>query len=328
MKALILAAGKGTRLYPATKSTPKPLMPLAGKETLCYIIDEIIENNINDIGVVVSNENENEISSFIKKNYPNNNILTIVQNEQLGVAHAVKISKQFINQDNFILYLGDNLFENGINKLINEFRENNNNIISLKSVDDPRKFGVAEIDKNGNLLGIVEKPDDPKTSLAVAGIYGFNNKIFDHIQDIKKSKRGEYEITDAIKLSLNSSETINTQIIDGWWIDTGNLHDFLEANALKIKSNKNNDEALSSFSDPKNDGRCLIMKNSIIENSNIKNYSSIGNKVKILNSEIENSVILDYCEVENYKLKNCIISKQTKLVNPSSNMKIIENKII
>ena len=145
MKALILAAGKGTRLYPATKSTPKPLMPLAGKETLCYIIDEIIENNINDIGVVVSNENQNEISSFIKKNYPGKNILTIVQHEQLGVAHAVKISKQFIKKDNFILYLGDNLFENGIKTLIKEF-QGNGNLISLKSVDDPRKFGVAEID--------------------------------------------------------------------------------------------------------------------------------------------------------------------------------------
>lgn len=324
MKALILAAGKGTRLYPATKSTPKPLMPLAGKETLCYIIDEIIENNINDIGVVVSNENQNEISSFIKKNYPGKNILTIVQHEQLGVAHAVKISKQFIKKDNFILYLGDNLFENGIKTLIKEF-QGNGNLISLKSVDDPRKFGVAEIDYDGNLLSITEKPDNPKSSLAVAGLYGFNNKIFDHIKNIKISKRGEYEITDAIKLSLNSSETIKTQIINGWWIDTGNLDDFLAANTLKIKSNN---EYLDNFPDHKNDGTCLIMKNSIIENSLIKNFSSIGNHVKLLNSEIENSVILDLCEIKNYKLKNCLISKQTKLINPGSNMKIIENKII
>lgn len=328
MKALILAAGKGTRLYPATKSTPKPLMPLAGRETLCYIIDEIIENNINEIGIVVSNENENEISSFIKKNYPKSNILTIVQHDQLGVAHAVKISKHFIDRDNFILYLGDNLFENGINKLINEFQDTNNNIISLKSVDDPRKFGVAEIDNDGKLLSIIEKPNNPKTSLAVAGIYGFKNKIFDYIQDIKISERGEYEITDAIKLSLNSSEHIHTQIIDGWWIDTGNLNDFLKANAIKIKNTKKLDKALSSFYNSQIYENCFVMKNSIIENSVIKKYSSIGNNVKILNSEIENSIILDYCDIQNYKLKNCIVSKQTTLVNPGSNMKIIENKII
>ena len=163
MKALILAAGKGSRLYPATKKTPKPLMPIAGRETLCYVIDEIIENEITEIGIVVSEENIGEISIFTKSNYPEFKITIILQQEQLGVAHAVKISKNFIKDDNFLLYLGDNLFENGISKVVSKFKLNENNIISIKSVPDPRKFGVAEINKNGNLNKIVEKPENPQS---------------------------------------------------------------------------------------------------------------------------------------------------------------------
>ncbi|MAV14807.1 MAG: glucose-1-phosphate thymidylyltransferase [Chloroflexi bacterium] len=329
MKALILAAGKGSRLYPATKKTPKPLMPIAGRETLCYVIDEIIENEITEIGIVVSEENIGEISIFTKRYYPEFKISIILQQEQLGVAHAVKISKNFIKDDNFLLYLGDNLFENGISKVVSKFKLNENNIISIKSVPDPRKFGVAEINKNGNLNKIVEKPENPQSSLAVTGIYGFNNKIFDCIEKISLSKRGEYEITDAIKISLEVDDIVDTQIIDGWWVDTGNITDYLKANEYKLISN-NNPQDLEKINSQgtKIDSFSYISNNSEILESQIINYTSIGSNVNISNSVIENCVILDESEIKNYRLKNCILSKGTSLINTSPNRKIIENKII
>ena len=328
MKALILAAGKGTRLNPATHSTPKPLMPLAGKETLCFIIEEIIENGIREIGLVVSEENQKEIKRFIS-NKKYKNISIIVQKDQLGVAHAVKISKNFILKDDFILYLGDNLFENGIKNLIDEFRDNDSSVLCVKEVNDPRKFGVAVIYNNGALKKIVEKPKIPPSKLAVTGIYGFKNKILTHIEKIKISERGEYEITDAIKLSIENNEIVKTLIVDGWWIDTGNLKDFLEANKNKIVEKVTYEKKLKEFSENRHlNNFCIMKEKEKIKNSIIKNFSLIEENVNINDSKIENCVVLKNSDIKNYHLKNCIISQGTKLINKASNMKIIENKII
>ena len=320
MKALILAAGKGTRLFPATKSTPKPLMPLAGKATLSYIIDEISINGISDIGLVVSEDNYNQISKFIKNNHSDLEIKLIIQNNQLGVAHAVKISREFIKNDDFILYLGDNLFENGINGLVKKFLKHNNNIISLKQVEDPRKFGVAEIDDKEKLIGITEKPKIPKSNYAVTGIYAFKNKIFDYIDKILISERGEYEITDAIKL-LIKFDNVESIINKGWWIDTGNLKDYLSANQIKVTN-------LGNKKDSRIFKNVFFTENSKIIESEIKKYSSIGKNVLIENSKIENCVILDGSKIKNYSLKNCLLSKNAILINDEVDMKILENKII
>ena len=320
MKALILAAGKGTRLFPATKSTPKPLMPLAGKATLSYIIDEIVKSGIPNIGLVVSEDNYNQINKFIKVNHSDLKIKLIIQKNQLGVAHAVKISKDYIKDDDFILYLGDNLFENGIERLVKKFIKNNNNIISLKFVEDPRKFGVAEIDDNEKLIRITEKPKIPKSKYAVTGIYAFKNKIFDYIDKILISERGDYEITDAIKL-LIKFDNVESIINNGWWIDTGNLKDYLYANQIKITY-------LSNIEDSRICKNVFFEENSKILESEIIKYSSICEDVIIENSKIENCVILDGSKIKNYYLKNCLLSKNTILINDEIDMKILENKII
>ncbi|OUW21780.1 MAG: hypothetical protein CBD21_00155 [bacterium TMED161] len=320
MKALILAAGKGTRLFPATKSTPKPLMPLAGKATLSYIIDEIVKSGISKIGLVVSEDNYNQISKFIKCNYSDLEINLIIQDKQLGVAHAVKISKDYIKDDDFILYLGDNLFENGINNLVKKFSNSKNNIISLKSVADPRKFGVAEIDAKERLIRITEKPKVPKSNFAVTGIYAFKNIIFDYIDRISISERGEYEITDVIKL-LIKFDNVESMINKGWWIDTGNLNDYLMANKFKILELSNN-ENLNANKD------FFHFENSKLIDSEIIKYSSIGKDVVIENSKIENCVILDQSKIRNYHLINCILSRNATLINDNIDIKILENKII
>ena len=319
MKALILAAGKGTRLFPATKSTPKPLMPLAGRETLFYIIDEILNSGISNIGIVVSKDNYDQIFNFIKDNYSNLEINLIVQDKQLGVAHAVKISREYIKNDDFILYLGDNLFENGIINLVKKFSKSKNNIISLKSVEDPRRFGVAEIDDKGMLVRITEKPKVPKSNFAVTGIYAFKNIVFEYIDRISISERGEYEITDVIKLLIkfNNVESI---INNGWWIDTGSHNDYLLANKFKIiESNNKNLSTNKDF---------FYYKNTKLIDSEIIKYSSIGKDVVIENSKIENCVILDQSKIKNFHLINCILSKNTTLINDNIHIKILENKII
>lgn len=320
MKALILAAGKGTRLFPATKSTPKPLMPLAGKATLSYIIDEIIISGISNIGLVVSEDNYNQISKFIQDNYSDLGIKLITQKNQLGVAHAVKISRDYIKNDDFILYLGDNLFENGIERLVKKFLKNNKNIISLKYVEDPRKFGVAEIDDKEKLINITEKPKIPKSNYAVTGIYAFKNKIFDYIERILISERGEYEITDAIKL-LIKFDHVESIINKGWWIDTGNLNDYLSANQIKI-TDLNNKEDSRIYKN------VFFKGNSKIIDSEIIKYSSIGEDVIIEDSKVENCIILDGSKIKNYNLKNCLLSMNTVLINDEIDMKILENKII
>ncbi len=322
MKALILAAGKGSRLYPATLSTPKPLMPIGGKETLYFIIKEILDNGINSIGIVVSEENSEEIEKFISNSNFNGKISLIIQHEQLGVAHAVKISQSFIRDEDFILYLGDNLFEKGIKKLIQKFANENNNVLYIKNVEDPRKFGVAVVDNDGKLKEIIEKPKNPPSKLAVTGIYGFKNNIFDYIGQISLSSRGEYEITDAIKLSIDNNDVVSTEIVQGWWIDTGNIKDYLDANKYKLLEEAN----LKKVNNV--EGYCLVEDSHKIQNSIIKDYSFVGPSSVIKDSIIENCVILENSNVENYKLKNCILSSGTNLINKNSNMKIIENKII
>ena len=192
----------------------------------------------------------------------------------------------------------------------------------IKNVDDPRKFGVAVIDNDEKLKKIIEKPEKPPTNLAVTGIYGFKNKIFDYISNISLSSRGEYEITDAIKLSIENNDVVNTEIVQGWWIDTGNIKDYLDANKYKLLEDTN----LKKINNVEQ--YCLVNDEHKIQNSIIKNYSFIGPKSVIKDSLIENCVILENSKVENYKLKNCILSSGTNLINKDSNMKLIENKII
>ncbi len=333
MKALVLAAGKGTRMRPVTDQVSKPLLPLRGHPTLYYILEDLINSGVTEIGIVVSDENVAQIQEFINmsKFKLKKKIEVIVQKQQLGVAHAVKTARHFLDSQDFILYLGDNLFQSGVKQVISSFLKKDNTTIAVKKIIDPSKFGVAVISPEGNLVKIIEKPDNPPSNYAVSGIYCFKKGIFESIDKIKPSKRGEYEITDAIEDLLKNNINVNAEIIDGWWIDTGNLHDFLIANRNIYKSNK--DSKLNSKFSYKStnsivDDNSLIKNESNIINSSINNFSSVGDRVIIVNSNIDNCVLMDGCKIKNIDLKNCLVGPNSILESNFKDKKIVINRII
>ncbi|MBM01519.1 MAG: glucose-1-phosphate thymidylyltransferase [Chloroflexi bacterium] len=326
MKALILAAGKGTRLKPVTDKICKPLLPLRGKPTILYILNELEKINIKEVGIVVSQENHDEILNFMRNEFKNNfKFHLIIQKEQLGVAHAVQSAQSFIGKDNFLLYLGDNLFEFGLSQVYQEFKKNNATTIALKQVKDASRFGVAIINGGNLVMKIVEKPKNPPSKYAVTGIYCFTNEIFKSIEKINLSQRGEYEITDAIQSLILEGKKVYSKIIDGWWIDTGNLNDFLKANR-EIYTNTSSNR--SNFSGSGLDKTVFIGANVNIKQSKINDFSSIGSNSIIENSSINNSVVMEGSVLKNVNIVNCIIGPNSKIINIEPQMKKIESEII
>jgi len=222
MKALVLAGGKGTRLRPLTYTMAKQLVPIANKPIINYVIKDIENAGINDVGVIISPDTGDQIKNEISKTKWNVNIEYILQAQPLGLAHTVIIAKDFLGADPFVMYLGDNLIQGGIKKIIDTFEESNSDsVIMLKEVDNPSLFGVAQINRRGDIIRLVEKPQKPPSNLALVGIYVFSNLIHEAISNIKPSKRGELEITDAIQALMQSGKNIKSLILDNWWLDTG-----------------------------------------------------------------------------------------------------------
>jgi glucose-1-phosphate thymidylyltransferase len=329
LKALILAAGKGTRLKPLTNTTAKHLLPVANKPIIFFGIEQIREAGITDIGVVVSGES----LSYIKESLGDGSrwgvsFTYIMQERPLGLAHAVMTAIDFIGDTSFLLFLGDNLIQDGVKVLVEKYNSMNcDAMIVLKKVDDPRAFGVAEIDDSGRVIRLVEKPKTPASDLALVGAYIFKPSIFNAISQIEPSQRGEYEITDAIQKLVDMGLDVETHQIEGWWLDTGTKEDLLKANqilsdSLDIKiiegevddrSRVEGEFALGSGSRVTNStikGPGVIGKNVKITDSIIQSYTSIGDDTEIENTEIENTIILGEARIHNAgKISNCIIGK-------------------
>tara|TARA_B100000029_G_scaffold515293_1_gene621576 strand:+ start:2874 stop:3899 length:1026 start_codon:yes stop_codon:yes gene_type:complete len=323
MKALILAAGKGTRLLPLTDNIPKPLIPLCNLPTLLFVVDKIFKSGIKDIGLVISPVHKEYFYEFMKQYSLMDSIELIFQNEPLGVAHAVKEAKGYINQEDFLLYLGDNLIQDDLGPYRKEFQQGSTDaLLLLKEIEDPSKFGVAQLGPNGKLIGIEEKPIKPKSNLAVTGLYFFKNKIFNEIEKIKFSERGELEITDAIS-SLMTKKNIVGRKLYGWWIDTGSREQILEANSFimdQIFSGKFTnlyenyeftDRILlgenSNIENVKTEGHAIIGHNSNIYSTRLSNGVTIGDKNIIKDSSVFNSIILDGNNYNNCEIINSII---------------------
>ena len=232
MKGLILSGGKGTRLRPLTYTSAKQLVPVANKPVLFYGIESLAAAGIRDIGIVVG-DTEAEIRAAVGDGSRwNVRITYIPQDAPRGLAHAVLISESFIAGDPFVMYLGDNLLNKGINGFVDEFvREAPAAQILLTRVPDPQMFGVAEL-VDGRVVRLVEKPKEPKSDLALVGVYMFSPAVFDSVKRIKPSFRNELEITDAIQDLIDRGLEVRPHLVDGWWKDTGKLEDMLEANRL------------------------------------------------------------------------------------------------
>ena len=235
MKGVILAAGKGSRLYPVTHHIPKPLLPLANRPTLEYAFDRLKEMGITDICIVVG-EMEGQMKEALGDGSQFGIQLSYVrQTEPQGLAHAVGFAKDFVAGDDFVLYLGDAMYSEGFEPFARKFKESGcANLNIVKPVPDPSRFGVAKVDGD-RIVKLVEKPKEPESNLAMAGMYFFGPEIWSILPDLKPSARGEYEITDAIQMLIDRGHTVLAGVYEGEWFDTGTLDSFLETSAFLVK---------------------------------------------------------------------------------------------
>src|SRR5688500_13289714 len=236
MKAVVLAAGKGTRLYPITRHIAKPLLPLAGKPTLHYVFDRLREIDVNEVGLVVG-ENRREMENALGRGEEVNLEITYsMQDEPKGLAHALQCAKEFVKDDDFVMYLGDGIYGSSLVPFAERFRETGcNNLNLVKEVEDPSRFGVANT--NGDrIVRLVEKPALPESNLAMQGVYFFDSSIWGVLPHLQPSARGEYEITDAIQLLIDRGGDVRAGVYDGAWFDTGTLDSFLETSAFLLRN--------------------------------------------------------------------------------------------
>jgi len=321
MKAVILCAGKGTRLYPVTLTMPKPLVPVANKSLLIYAIETLQNMGATEIGLVVNN-----LDSPIRDRLGDGlqtvgvPLTYIAQEDPQGLAHAVKLSKPFIGDEPFMMYLGDNIFQDQMTPLYHRFEETGASAaIALTAVPNPSAFGIAELNGDNKIKRMIEKPKDPPSNLAIAGVYVFRPDIFDAINHIKPSWRNELEITDAIQYLIDQGKMVIPYIVNGWWIDAGKPGSIVLANQLVLEQLPfspafTEDERIKGTSqvghrvvlgrnaqiiDSVVRGPVIIGDNVVIRNSYIGPYTSIGDDVVIESSEIEQSIIMCCCTIKN-----------------------------
>ena len=337
MKALILSGGRGTRLRPLTFTLAKQLIPLANKPILGYVLDQVAETGITQIGIIIAPETGHYVKEYVKNGLEWGFNVTYIPQEPLGLAHAVKTAKPFLGKEDFIMCLGDNLQGQVLTTYVQKFEEEKiDALILLKAVDDPTKFGVVILDEEAKIVQLEEKPKTPLSNLAIVGTYIFSNKIFTAIDRINPSRRGELEITDAIQKMINLGFTVKAEALDTWWLDTGKKDDILTANA-KVLDEYTKQDIKGIIHDSKIEGRVTIQENSklvnstirgpsvigrdcVIENSFIGPYTSIGNGTKIVDSSIEYSVILDYAHITGMdRLEERLIGKKAKVTQNHRN---------
>jgi len=333
MKGLILSGGAGTRLRPITHTSAKQLIPVANKPVLFYGIEALKEAGIEEIGIIVGNTKE-EIKSACQDGSKWGVKITYIEQEApLGLAHAVKISQEFLQDEPFIMYLGDNLVKDGVKQFVDEFKTKSPNaVILLAKVHHPEQFGVAELDENNKVKRLVEKPKEPKSNLALVGVYLFDSNIFKAVNAIKPSWRNELEITDAIQYLIDQNFDVQPHIITGWWKDTGKLEDILEANRIILDTLQIKIEGFVD-NNSKIDGKVVIDKDVQIINSTIRGpviigqgtkiinsyigpFTSINNNVTIKNSEVEHSIILENTSILDIgvRIEDTLVGKNVEIV--------------
>jgi glucose-1-phosphate thymidylyltransferase len=308
VKALVLAGGAGTRLRPITHTSAKQLVPVANKPVLFYGLEAIRDAGIIDVGIVVG-DTAPEIqaavgdgSSFgIRTTY-------IRQQAPLGLAHAVLVARDFLGDDDFVMYLGDNFIVGGINTLIDEFRAAQPHAqIMLTHVSDPRDFGVAELNEAGQVIGLEEKPRLPKSNLALVGVYMFTRAIHEAVDNLQPSWRGELEITEAIQWLIENGKTVRSTTITGYWKDTGNVSDMLEVNRLVLESVES--RQLGTVDDDcEIIGRVVVEPGAQVSASRIVGPAIIGTGTKVSGSYIGPfTAIADECVVNDSEIEYSIV---------------------
>ena len=331
LKGLILSGGAGTRLRPITHTSAKQLVPVANKPVLFYGIEALVEAGVTEIGIVIAPETGGEIREEVGDGSRFGAKVTYIeQDKPAGLAHAVLTARDFLGDSSFVMYLGDNLLRNGIQSLVASFRENEPDaLVLLTPVQDPSSYGVAELDGE-HIVRLVEKPKDPPSNLALVGVYLFSPLIFDAAERLEPSWRGELEITEAIQILIDDERTVQSEVVKGWWKDTGQLADMLDANRLVLE--EIDTDLQGEMVDSKVEGRVVLEEGAtlrgsivrgpavigagaVIEDAYIGPYTSIGADVTIRRSEVEHSIVLSGSSIEDLgaRMEASLLGRNVKL---------------
>jgi glucose-1-phosphate thymidylyltransferase len=310
LKGLILSGGRGTRLRPITFTSAKQLVPVANKPVLFYGIEAMAEAGIREVGIIIAPETGDEIRAAAGDGSQFGVAITyIVQDEPAGLAHAVLTAEPFLGASPFVMYLGDNLLQGGMEDLVAQFRAGAAEaLILLTPVPDPENYGVAELGPEGSVVRLVEKPPEPATDLALVGVYMFTPLIHDAARAIKPSGRGELEITDAIQWLVDGGRRVEPHVVKGWWKDTGRLDDMLEANRLILDTLERRIDG--ELHEAQVDGRVVVEAGARLERATVRGpaiigagavvrdayigpYTAIGRHCVIEGAEVEHSILLE-----------------------------------
>lgn len=320
MKAIILCAGLGTRLYPVTLSMSKHLIPVANKPILFYALEMMRDAGIKDVGLIIGEKNKDIESAVGDGSRWGLNVIYILQQNPKGLAHAASVAQDFVGEETFVMYLGDNLLKEGLTGFVDTFNENSPNaLILLHHVDNPSQFGIAELNE-GKITRVVEKPKNPPTDLAIVGAYLFDKNIFTAIDNIKPSWRNELEITDAIQYLIENGYVVQPHIVKDWWKDTGRPEEILAANRFLLDNVESNIKG-NVDEDSRIVGNVLIEEGAEIVNSEIKGPVIVGKYCKIIDSFVGSyTSIGNNTIIENSKIKQCVIMEKSTISN-------VENRI-
>jgi glucose-1-phosphate thymidylyltransferase len=339
MKGIILHGGHGTRLRPLTHTGPKQLLPIANKPMSEYCVDAIKDCGITEIAIIIGGIGSNKVKEYYGDGSKFNvKISYIEQDEPKGIAHAINLCKNFVGNDKFLVFLGDNIIQKSISDISKKFEtEDDDALVLLCEVSNPERFGIADV-KERKIIKIMEKPKNPPTNLAVTGIYFLTTKIFDIFSRLKPSWRNELEITDALQMMLEEKNTINYEMITDYWKDTGTPDDIIHANGEVLKNMKpyfygikDDSSEISGNTMIGNDstihdnskilGPCIIGKNCIIEkNCTVGPNVSIGDNSKLTNCNIQNSIIMENCLIDSsMKIRNSILASNSSITLDGNN---------
>jgi glucose-1-phosphate thymidylyltransferase len=313
VKALILAGGAGTRLRPITHTRAKQLVPVANKPILFYGLEAMAEAGIKQIGMIVGDTAAEVQAAAGDGSRWGIEITYIHQSAPLGLAHCVLIARAFLGDDDFVMYLGDNLIRQGVKEFADRFQAERRLAdpvaarILLTRVPDPHRFGIAELDDDGQVLRLVEKPVEPKSDLALVGVYFFGPDIHTAVAAIAPSSRNELEITDAIQWLVDNGHRVRTDLLQGWWIDTGKLTPLLEANRLILETLERRIDG-SVDAESRIEGRVVIEAGAVIENSHIRGPAIIGAGTRIVSSFIGPFTAIDeHCLISHSEIEHSVI---------------------
>jgi len=335
MKALVLSGGAGTRLRPITHTSAKQLVPVANKPVLFYGLEAIRDAGVTDVGIIVG-DTAAEIEAAVGDGAELGIRVTYIrQDAPLGLAHCVLIAQDFLGDDDFVMYLGDNFIIGGITELVDEFRAGTYDAqILLTKVDNPSQFGVAELGPNGGVTTLVEKPKEPRSDLALVGVYMFRPVVHDAVRAITPSARGELEITDALQWLIDEGRDVRPHLVTGYWKDTGRLEDMLECNR-KVLESVEPVVAGTVDADSSLIGRVVVEQGAVIERSVVRGPAIIGRDTVLRDTyvgpftsiyfgclledtEIEHSIVLEQSRIRGVgRIEDSLIGKEVE-VSPST----------